>query len=202
MEQMTLILALMFRLEGLKRTARTGWNLKFPPDHRFKSRTVKDAESVADHTWSLAMFALVIGQALGLDVLKIVWMALIHDVAEIITLDIVTATELDLEQRRLLEADKRQREDAAMRQIFLPLGEWGQRCYELWLEYEDQSSPEARVLRELDKLEGCIQAVLYREQGNDVDPEEFLNHAAGYLERPEFVAMLAKLRRRAAAAPT
>lgn len=100
------VFALMIRLEKLKRTARTGWNMEFPPDHRFKTRKIEGAESVADHSWSLAMFALVVAQGFGLDALKIVWMALVHDVAEIITLDIVTAA-LDPEEKVRVEAEKR-----------------------------------------------------------------------------------------------
>ncbi|MEK7632349.1 MAG: HD domain-containing protein [Patescibacteria group bacterium] len=86
------ILALMMRLEGLKRTARTGWNKKPGPGDTFQARTVPEAESVADHSWSLAMFAFVIASKLRLDVKKMVTMALVHDVAECITGDAVTAT--------------------------------------------------------------------------------------------------------------
>lgn len=85
-----------------------------------------------------------------------------------------------------------------MRDIFLPMGDWGRRCYELWLEYADQTSPEARVLRQLDKLEACIQALLYREQGHQVDPEEFFAHADSYLKHPDIVEMMALLREHAA----
>lgn len=198
------VLSLMLRLEGLKRTARTGWNKKFPPGHRFKSRTVKDAESVADHSWSLAMFALAEAQERKLDASKIVWMALIHDVAEIITLDIVTATELDPVERKRLEAEKRGLEDQAMRDIFLPMGSWGNQCYELWLEYEEQRSPEARTLKELDKLEACVQALLYREQGQEVDPNEYFDETSRFLGPDSYdsVALLARIRMRAGMGPT
>ncbi len=193
------ILALMLRLEGLKRTVRTGWNLEFPADHhlKLKARKVKDAESVADHSWSLAMFALAVAEPLNLDTLKIVWMALVHDVAELVTLDIVTAT-LDEAERIRVESEKRVLEDAAMREIFLPMGKWGQHCYELWLEFEDQTSPEARVLKQLDKLEACIQSLLYREQSQQVEPEEFFAHSDEFLKHPDFIAMMALLRARAA----
>ena len=189
------ILNFMIRIEGLKRTARTGWNMEFPPDSRFKTRKVDGAESVADHSWSVAMFALAVAYELGLNPLKIVSMAMVHDVSELITLDIVTAT-LDGEERRRAEAEKYRLENAAMREIFLPLGDFGRRCYALWLEFEDQVSPEARVLKQIDKLETCIQALLYGEQGHVIEPEEFLIHANSYMKDPEFVAILAMLRER------
>ncbi|SRR3989338_4521126 len=190
------ILTLMFRLEALKRTARTGWNMEFPPGHALKSRHVPNAESGADHSWSLALFALAVAEKLKLDGFKMVWMALIHDVAECVTLDIVIAT-LEPEERQRVKREKRNLEDAAMREIFLPHGEWGNKCYTLWLEYEDGTSEEARILHQLDKLEACIQALLYHEQGHEVDPNEFFNYTETILQHPDLVALLATLKKRA-----
>lgn len=187
------ILLLMLQLTRLKQTVRAGWNMYFPPDHRFKTRSITKPESVADHSWNLAMFALAVAEELELDTLKIVWMSLIHDIAELITLDIVTAT-LDPEEKLRVETEKRHLEDRAMREIFFPMGDWGQRCYQIWLEYADQTSPEAIILKQLDKLEACIQAHIYKEQNQQVDPEEFFDYAAPLLTHPEIAAMLAHLR--------
>lgn len=192
------ILTLVFRLEALKRTARTGWNMQFPDGHALKSRSVPGAESVADHSWSLAVFALAVADELGLDGYRMVWMALLHDLAESVTRDIVTAT-LPPEEKARAKAAKRELEDRAMRDILSPLGAWGETSYALWLEYEDQTSAEGRVLQQLDKLEACVQAILYREQGHAVDPTEFLGTTEPALEHPELVAMLAALRERAQA---
>lgn len=190
------ILDLMFRIAALKRTARTGWNMQFPEGHALKSRSVPDAEHVADHSWGLAMLALAVAEELGLDGYTIVWMALVHDVAESVTRDIVTAT-LPPEEKARAKAEKRILEDRVMRDIFLPLGAWGQRCYALWLAYEDKTSEEARVLHQLDKIEACIQAVAYRREGHAVDPNEFFGTTESALQRPELAALLAELRNRA-----
>lgn len=192
------MLNLVVRLEKLKETVRTGWNMEFPDGHRFKTRRVNGAESTADHSWGVAMFALIVAHTFGLDILKMVWMALIHDVAEIITLDIVTAT-LEPDEKALAIEEKKRLEDAAMRSIFFPLGEWGLRCYELWIEYEHQSSPEARALKQVDKLETCIQALIYKEQGHQVDPNEFFDCADEFLTDPRFVEMMKLIRERASA---
>lgn len=191
------ILDLMIRLEKLKRTVRTGWNKKFTSDSRFKTRSVPEAESVADHSWSLAMFAMIVAHALGLDTVRMVRMALVHDVAELITFDIVTAT-LEGEEKKRVLAEKNRLEDAAMREIFLPSGSFGESCYDAWLELENQATPEARVLKQLDKLEACIQALLYREQGHEVCPDEFFGHADSYMKDPEFISLMELLRERAA----
>ncbi len=186
------ILALMMRLEALKRTARTGWNMKFPPGHAMQSRSVPEAESVADHSWSLAMFAFAVATKLGLDAAKMVTMAIVHDIAECITTDIVTAT-LTLEERRWVKAEKRIREDAAMRDLFLSHGDFGATCYALWLEYEEGTSEEARILAQLDKLECAMQAVCYKEQGHESRPEEFLAFTRANITHPGLLKMLTAL---------
>lgn len=192
------LMRLMFRLEGLKQIARTGWNIKFPEGHRFKTRNVEGAESVADHSWGVAVLALLAAQYFRLDALKMVWMALIHDVAEIITLDIVTATLMDPEERRLAIEEKKRLEDQSMREIFLPMGKWGWQCYGLWLEYENQTSQEAVILKQLDKLETSMQALLYQEQGHELDPNEFFNHADDCISDPRIIEMMSVIRERAA----
>ena len=56
----------------LKKVQRTGWVLK----------GVKDVESVAEHTWRVALMALILAPQLGLDQLKLTKMALVHDLGE------------------------------------------------------------------------------------------------------------------------
>lgn len=190
------VLEMMVRLEELKRTARTGWNQKFPPGHRFQSRSVPGAESGADHSWSLSMFALLVAPRFGLDQLKLICMALVHDVAEIVTEDINTAP-LEGAEKVRVEAEKKTLEDRVMRDLFGDQGDWGQYCYNLWLDYAERRSPEALALRQLDKLECAIQAVLYAEQGHDLNPVEFLDYAERYLEHPDLREMMRLLRERA-----
>ena len=187
------MLVLMVRLMGLKQTVRAGWNKSFPEGHKLKTRQVPEAESVADHSWSLGMFAFMVGTHLKLDVFKMICMALVHDVAELVTDDIVTAG-LDDEEKMRVEAEKRWSEDEAMRDIFDPLGAWGQRCYELWLEYANNASPEARALRQLDRLECAIQAVGYEWQGHQVSAEEFAAYADKFLDEPDLQEMMKHLR--------
>ena len=187
------VLQLVKHIHQLKLTARTGWNMEFPPGHRFKTRCVSEAESVADHSYSLAMYALTVAIALNLDVEKMVTMALVHDAPELITTDIVTAT-LDGDEKGRVQLDKRQREESAARQLFLSHGQLGARCYELWLEYESQTSEEARILRQLDKIECAVQAVLYAQQGHQLDASEFITNAEKEVTHPFLVRMLDELR--------
>jgi putative hydrolase of HD superfamily len=191
------IFELMVRMEALKRTVRKGWNDKFPPGHKFQSRKVPNAESVADHSWSLALLALAVAERFEVDPFKLVWTALVHDAAESVTGDINTAG-LDPDEKARVEAEKKAHEDQAMHEIFDSLGGWGQRCYELWLDYAEQRTPEAVVLRQLDKFECALQAVLYKEQGHELNAQEFLDYAQRFLVKPDLQEMMRLLRERAA----
>lgn len=187
------ILQLLTRIHTLKQTARTGWNMGFPPGHRFKTRHVPGAESVADHSYSLAMYAFAVAVELGLDAEKMVTMALVHDVTELITTDIVTAI-LEGDDKVIAKADKRWREEAAAKDLFLQQGAFGARCHALWCEYADQTSEEAMIVYQLDKLECAAQAVRYEAMGHKVNAQEFIDNARPSITHPLLVRMLDELR--------
>jgi putative hydrolase of HD superfamily len=72
-------LSLFFRsVLELKSIRRAGWVLKVQ---------VEDAESVADHTFSMATIAMLLSDMLGLDTHKVIKMVLMHDLAESIVGD-------------------------------------------------------------------------------------------------------------------
>jgi 5'-deoxynucleotidase YfbR-like HD superfamily hydrolase len=121
-------------------------------------RRIREAESVADHSYSLAIQALLAAHALALDPLAMVEMALIHDLPEYKTGDQVTAG-LKGPALEAALAKKRLSEEKAMRTIRKRFGVYGNDLYERWLEYNERLTPESRVLAELDKLEAAFQAV-------------------------------------------
>ncbi len=97
--------------------------------------------------------ALLFGPRLGLNVDTMIRLALIHDLAESRIGDL---TPVD----RVTSPEKRERERVAFGQIIDGLPE-GTSLYDLWREYEAEASPEARVVRQLDKLEMALQALEY-----------------------------------------
>jgi putative hydrolases of HD superfamily len=169
----------------LKKTRRTGW-VKTPPG--MHPRRIREAESVADHSYSLAIQALLAAHALALDPLAMVEMALIHDLPEYKTGDQVTAG-LKGPALEAALAKKRLSEEKAMRTIRKRFGVYGNDLYERWLEYNERLTPESRVLAELDKLEAAFQAVAYFRDGEDLDPGEFIDYARTKITDP-FVRQL------------
>lgn len=166
----------------LKATVRTGWNKKPRKNEKWKRRIVKNAESVADHSFSTAFMAMMVAKLFKLDQLKMIKMALVHDLAESVTGDIVTETERGARKRRM-ELKKQAAELATMENIFSEIP-GGDEYLNLWIEFEEQSTPEARVVRQLDKIEAVLQARYYKDSGQQVQPEEFLSTARPLISEP------------------
>ena len=139
------LLAVLTDVGRLKTLRRAGW----------VRSGVEEPESVADHSYRLAMLALLIAPRLGLDIDRLVRLALLHDLAEARIGDLTPAD-------RVAPADKAAREDAAFSEIVSGLSE-SKALVELWRDYETGGTPEARIVRQLDKLEMALQALEYEQ---------------------------------------
>ncbi|MCM1027254.1 MAG: HD domain-containing protein [Roseburia sp.] len=107
-------------------------------------------ESVAEHSWRLALMAYLVKDELpGVDIDRVIRMCLFHDMGEAVTGDIPafekTERDEDVEQTAVSEILKRLPEPYCME-----LGE-------LFREMEALRTPEARLYKALDKLEALIQ---------------------------------------------
>ncbi|XP_006343571.1 HD domain-containing protein 2-like [Solanum tuberosum] len=147
----------------LKTTKREGW----------VRRGVNNPESIADHMYRMGVMALIAADLPGVDRDKCVKMAIVHDIAEAIVGDITPADGVPKDE-------KSRRERAALEDMCKLLG-GGSRAKEisdLWMEYEENSSLEAKVVKDFDKVEMILQALEYEnEQGKDL--EEFFQSTAG-----------------------
>ena len=159
-----------FHLAGrLKDTPRAGWTL----------RGISAPESVAEHSHRAALLALVLAPRAHppLDVSRCVAMALVHDLAEALVGDITPYDGISPD-------DKRAREEAAMRELASLAAD--ESLLALWREYDGAASPEARFVKELDKLETVLQASEYGARG-DAAPgalDEFWANADARLSSP------------------
>jgi putative hydrolase of HD superfamily len=114
-------------------------------------------ESVAEHTWRMSLMAVLLEPYLSqpVDVARLLKMIIIHDLVEAEAGDVSV---LDVLRNPSLKTTKQAREQVAIenlrRQIEGPLG---QHIYDLWYEFEDKTTYEARVANALDKLEVQLQ---------------------------------------------
>jgi len=139
----------------LKRVKRTGW---------VERVGIKDGESVADHSYRVALMAMVLSDKRKLDTEKIMRMALLHDLGESVIGD-WDALKTRLEGR---EAEKRRKEDEAMRGILALLPkELEEEYLAVWREVEARETEESKLFRQVDRLETLIQASEYQMEGYD-----------------------------------
>ena len=146
------ILKVLSAAGRLKQIPRTGWVTK---------AGVKDAESVADHTFRVSLATMILSDLLNLNTVKAVRIALIHDLAE--------SYIGDLTPEQVNESvDKSSMEEEAMLRILKNLPEQIQHLYlEAWREWVKGESSEARLAREVDAFEMALQAEEYARSGFD-----------------------------------
>ena len=141
----------------LKWTTRTGWRV----------RGVPNPESVAEHSYGVALVALAMADLLAPedggarpDLGRVLQIALLHDLAE------VRLTDLPAPAVHLVGGEvKRCAEAAAMHAL---LGPWPSRdrLEALWAEFEDAGTPEGRLVRDADKVEMMLQCLRYELSGS------------------------------------
>lgn len=150
---------------SLKTTKRKGW----------VNHGIKGPESIADHMYRMALMALVAGDVPGLNRERCIKIALVHDIAEAIVGDITPSDGVPKEE-------KSRREQAALNEMCEVLG-GGMRAdeiKELWLEYENNSSLEANLVKDFDKVEMILQALEYEIEHGRVLDEFFLSTAGKF----------------------
>jgi putative hydrolase of HD superfamily len=109
-------------------------------------------ENDAEHSWHLAVMAILLSEyaADEVDVLRVVKMVLIHDLVEIDAGDTFCYDEKAHE-------DKEEREKKAAERLFNILPEdQVKEIWELWREFEELKTPEARFAACLDRLQPLI----------------------------------------------
>ena len=111
-------------------------------------------ENSAEHSWHLAMMAIALAEHAppGTDLGRVIAMVLLHDLAEIDAGDLFAYA--DPEQQRRQEAAER----AAADRIFAILpADQGRALRELWDEFNERASGDAKFARALDRLQPMLE---------------------------------------------
>lgn len=108
-------------------------------------------ENSAEHSWHLALFALTLGDHSSLDMFKTVKMLLIHDLVE------VDAGDAPIHSTVVSPQEQAAAEFAAAQRIFGLLPQpLSSDFLDLWNEFEQGETPEARFAKALDRLQPLI----------------------------------------------
>ncbi|XP_047985130.1 5'-deoxynucleotidase HDDC2 [Leguminivora glycinivorella] len=155
----------------LKHVKRTGWVLCH----------IDDCESIAGHMYRMGMMTFLLTEENNptkLDRFKCLEIALVHDLAECIVGDITPHCGVSPEE-------KHRQEDEAMKKIAELTGFAGNRMYELYKEYEFQSSPEAKFAKDLDRYDMILQAFEYEKREKAPKKlQEFFTATEGKFNHP------------------
>ncbi|XP_015118719.1 HD domain-containing protein 2 isoform X2 [Diachasma alloeum] len=147
---------------------RTGW----------VRQGIDDAETIAGHMYRMAVLALLVDTKENINKTKVMEMALVHDLAEAIVGDITPHCGVSVEE-------KHRREDEAMIEISKLLGDKGPDTLRLFREYESRESPEAKYVKDLDRLDLIMQAYEYEKRDQTHGKlEEFFTGTTEHISHP------------------
>ena len=111
---------------------------------------------------------------------------MLHDLAEVMAGDITPHDGISREEKRKMEEE-------GLRKLLGDIPN-ANSYIELWLEYEVQDSKEAKILREIDKLEMAISAAEYQKMSPEKDLYEFIKEADSQIESPEIRLLLKEVK--------
>jgi putative hydrolase of HD superfamily len=151
------LISFLHKYGRLKRVPRTGWLLH--------GVSYSDVESVGDHTLRTTIIAMILGRLLKtnnqeVNIVKILEMALLHDLAETMILDFDKKI-----SSQVGEEFKNKVETIAEKMILqdLPV-ELRKHYIHLLEDFHQKNSVEARIVKSADKLEMILQALEYKSQ--------------------------------------
>lgn len=151
-----------------KKIKRSGW----------VRENIENPESVAEHSFRVIVLAMLLGPVLNVNEEKLVKMAIIHDLGEVITGDIVTERGEKVDKE--LKNKKEEKEERIIKEL---LEGFGRDYHELFHEMIQRETEEAQIFWQLDKLEMAIQASEYEEEQNKNLEEFFVNAKANILHK-------------------
>lgn len=147
----------------LKRLPRSGWAVL----------GIKDAESVAEHSFRCAVLGYVLARMEGVEPYKVLLMTLFNDIAEARTGDLHKMAQKYL-------ATQSAEERVFREQITGLPGALAKELGQMRREYQQQKSRESLIARDADILECLIQAKEYQEHGFS-QAAKFMKAAPGFL---------------------
>jgi putative hydrolase of HD superfamily len=177
-EQVSAWLTAYYEINQLKQLYRQGWLQRGIP---------KDlCESVAEHSFAMALLALLLADTFSpeLDRQQVLLLALIHDLGEVYAGDFTPQDRPATQVKQALEAK-------AIEQIFSELPN-GQDYIRMWQAYEEGTTPEARFVKQVDRLEMALQASIYARRGF-ADMQDFFESAQAALGEGHLRQLLAEV---------
>ena len=167
---------------------KTAANLKKVPRQGWIDRLSLDApESVADHSYSMAMIGMVISDLENYNSEKIIKMVLLHDLAE--------SKIGDYTPKQLNKEKKNEIENNAFNEIIRNLPDLIKSQYlQIWQEYQKNTSLESKLVHQIDRLEMMLQANIYKKDGHSQEKlKSFFKSAETEITDPKLKELFREL---------
>ena len=165
------LISFFHKLGELKAIKRSGW----------VRCDIPKPESVADHSFRCAFMAMVLGDILDVDSERLIKMALIHDIAEVVAGDITPHDGVTREEKSRIE-------ERGLEELLKGIKN-SDHYIDLWREYEEGESMEARLVQNIDRLEMAMQAVEYQNKYSNNNLSEFITNAKEQIDLPEIMEL-------------
>ena len=163
---------------NLKKISRQGWIDKL---------SIDAPESVADHSYSMAMISMVISDLENYNSEKILKMTLLHDLTE--------SKIGDFTPEQINKESKIQLENSAFNEIIEHLPKSIKNEYlKIWNEYQENTSQESKIIHQIDKLEMALQAKIYQNEGHANEKlESFFESAKVGITNPKLKELFTQI---------
>lgn len=125
-------------------------------------------ESVAEHCWRMAFMLITVAPRLktNINLERALKIALVHDIAETEAKDVPSSKHFE---NKKVKDKKEEDEMLAIKNIQKRFGDIGEEIANIWKEYEDQKTDEAKVVKALDKLDARVQVIDDKQSLNITD---------------------------------
>ncbi len=146
-------------------------------------------ESVGDHVFGMAVMSYIFAKESrpDLDANRVLRIALFHDLPEAITGDIPVRDNFPAEEKQKLE-------ESAVQKLFDGL-ENKEHFVNLWQEYANNESEEAKFVRQMDRLEFMMQGYFYHNHGlGKMDFTQWAKYAQKWIKDKELKKVLEEIK--------
>jgi len=199
------ILNFLIEVGKLKRLPRRGWVI----------RGIKNPETIAAHTFRMAVMSWLLGRKKKLDINKVIKMSLIHDLCEVYAGDTTPFDskffsknkkqwkEITKKWPRFSKKEKEEnfkrkykKENKALKKLILNLSPaLKKEIIHLWVDYEKGLKKEGKFVHQLDRIENLLQALEYWKKGKQFAIEPWWIQIEELVDDPallEFMKVLDK----------
>jgi len=146
---------------------------------RYSSCDEKVQEPTAGHSWKVTLMVPIIAELFNLkiDVKHAMEIANVHDLPEY---SLEKDYDSFLVASGILSKEDKERSEEEVMGLIKERFVFGKRLFDLWKEYEERKTPEARFVRALDKIESHLHVL---ERGGTRDDVRDITHQATYADK-------------------